>query len=237
METPKVYIAGPFFNDPQREIIARIEDLLTSMSIGFYSPRLHSGSADFTPEQRKDPKCWQRIYESNVKQMHVCGIVLAVIEYALPPNCGLYSIGNYEPVPPLVIRKDLPGGRERVTTFTAQTFGRVEIPDLGTAWEMGYARGWNGALSIVGQPGEHRYLPVVAFHTFKPPAELNLMLAHGCDGILTGWDAMHGFLSPTLPASPERQRTADRMYQRGCPWSVARSFDWSVPQVYAGEIE
>ena len=59
---PKVYIAGPFFNEPQTDLICKIQRILRQQGYPYYSPMLDSGSADLTPEQKKDPASWKPVF-------------------------------------------------------------------------------------------------------------------------------------------------------------------------------
>ena len=60
-------------------------------------------------------------------------------------------------------------------------FKKIELPDAGTVWEAGYHRA-QGKL-------------VIGFHSQKRPEHLNLMLTHGVDGLLLGYEALDTFLN------------------------------------------
>lgn len=115
---PKIYIAAPFFNLPQNQIVVAIESALDSNSFPYYSPRIHSGSAYMTPEQRKDPKAWEPVFKSNTDELDRCDLMIAVIEYAMPDTQSVtlntWEIGQ--------------GGGNPV---------KLEVPDSGVVWEMG----------------------------------------------------------------------------------------------------
>jgi hypothetical protein len=83
---PKIFIASPLFNPEQIEIITQIEDLLRIHGYDFYSARLHSGSDKMSPEQRKDIRSWDPVFESNIRGLDECRVMIAVLEYAMPKN-------------------------------------------------------------------------------------------------------------------------------------------------------
>jgi nucleoside 2-deoxyribosyltransferase len=185
---PRIYIGGPFFNQPQIEIISKIQGMLTRHGFSYYSPRLDSGSLDLSPEDRKDPAKWKPIFQSNVDNLHTCGVLLAVVEYAMEKGTAL-ALCHEEPIyrsPPLqsgVILKAA-GGRS------------IELPDSGTVWEMGYVRALNDFAEHVSACGltPPPKRPIVAFHSSKPPEKLNLMLSHGADVIVSGWSRLESML-------------------------------------------
>lgn len=190
---PRVFIASPLFNAPQIAIIQGIEKRLTAAGFDFYSARLHSGSDQLSPEDRKDIRKWDPVFESNEDGLYDCRVMIAVLEYALPGKQQIFLCdGEYpEPETPL------------------------SLPDAGTVWEMGHFR-TQGKL-------------VLGFHTNKA-GHLNLMLTHGVDGMLLGFDALEKFL-----VQPERTQLPTRLGRR-CTAKNARAslrsdsllFDWSA---------
>lgn len=174
-QNSKVYVAGPFFNEPQVAMISRIQDILTKLEYPYYSPRLDSGSADLTPEQRKDPKAWDPVFDSNLRQLHSCKLMVACLSYPLAPQEGLYNLRVGE------------GGS--VTGIGP----RVEIPDSGTVFELGYRK----MLSRT-QTG----LVTVGFILGERPEKLNLMLMKGHQGLLCGYAKLEQFLTVLEPSQP-----------------------------------
>lgn len=166
-QKPKVYVAGPFFNQPQIDMICRIQGILTRLGYSYYSPRTDSGSADLTPEQKKDPKAWDPIFDSNLRELHSCKLMIACLSYPLPLHDGLFSVHLGE------------GGLVEVGA-------RVEIPDAGTVFELGYRK----ALSR-SQMG----LTTVGFILGEKPEKLNLMLMKGHQGLICGYAKLEKFLS------------------------------------------
>ena len=158
----KIFIASPLFNPQQTAIIERIEQIITAAGHTFYSARLHSGSDKMTPEERKDLRAWDPIFESNVKGLDDCEAMIAVLEYAMPKGQSLILHEN------------------------GTALREVELPDAGTVWEMGYHRAQDK--------------PVIGFHSQERPAHLNLMLTHGCMGLVLGYGALESFLKPGTPS-------------------------------------
>ena len=116
----KVYIAGPFFNPQQVEQVARIENVLESAGVDFFSPRLQHGGG--TGVKQPVPTVGsrdmaERVFRKNFEEIEDCTAMLAVLDYLLPPGDGLALVN---------------GGN-------VQRF--LSLPDTGTIWEMGVAYG------------------------------------------------------------------------------------------------
>ncbi len=81
----------------------------------------------------------------------------------------------------------------------------IEIPDSGTVWEMGAAR----ALGKL----------VIGFYPTKENNKINLMLSHGCDGMIVGWRNLKGFFKPEdsrLSLLPDSVRPVVNRYLAYC---------------------
>lgn len=176
MPNPKVFIASPLFNEPQIEIIKQIEQLLTDNEFPFYSARLHSGSDKLTAEQKRSLVNWDPVFESNVQGLDECTVMIAVLEYALPHR-------EY----PAHIAMGLLDSPQEEPFGSGTSFTPIELPDAGTVWEMGYHKAQNKI--------------VIGFHQDKAK-HLNLMLSHGCDAMIKGFDNLALFL-----AGPEGPHT------------------------------
>lgn len=170
--TYDLYIAAPFFNAPQISIVERIERMCDAAGLTYYSPRLHSGSADLTSEQRKDFNAWKPVLDSNIKAIVESRLLLAVWEYAMPDGIALVPakyIRYYDFTDDIVP----PKGYVFDVNNTAKP---IELPDNGVVFECGYAHA--------------TFTPIVAFHSTKQPSELNLMLTHTAIGVITGWEKL-----------------------------------------------
>jgi|TARA_R110002020_G_scaffold48763_5_gene138989 nucleoside 2-deoxyribosyltransferase len=75
----KIYLAGPFFNDKQINLIETIEFEFDKYGFDYFSPRKGGGViSHLSPEDRtKESK---RIYESNVKEMINANVLFAVTD-------------------------------------------------------------------------------------------------------------------------------------------------------------
>ena len=153
---PRVYIAGPFFNPRQVELISRIEVLCRQCNLEFFSPRLLS--SDGTDITQPVPKIGsavmaQQVFEKDYAELQRCTHMVAVLDYVLPANQELRLIA---------MSADQPN--ERLVPAS----GPLSLPDSGTVWEMGvmYALG----KLIVG-------------YTEAKHGNLNLMLTQSCIGV------------------------------------------------------
>jgi len=107
----RCYLAAPFFNEAQVDLVAHIEEAFFEEQCEFFSPRLHAGVI-----QPGDPdKVLDSVFEANMAGMREATWMLAVQPYLLPEGHSLHLCSQYTPV------------------------SRVEQPDTGTVWEMGAA--------------------------------------------------------------------------------------------------
>ena len=173
MPKPKIYIAGPFFNLAQIDVIDAIEYLCSLHGFPYYSPRKHSGSADIPQEHRKDPKVWSHVIESNKLQLDVCDLIIAVLDYKLPADTEMCQV-----------QWDLSSGHILSDAIVKYAY-TVEIPDSGTVWEMGYA-------FALGKP-------ILGYVSGEKPKALNLMLSHTMRGVVSGTDRLAYFLESYNP--------------------------------------
>lgn len=208
MNKPTIFIASPLFNPEQIEIIKTIETLLEVNGFDFYSARLHSGSADMTLEQRKDIRAWDPVFKSNEEGLNSCQTMIAVLEYALPEGQRLSLV------------EDVPGydtGIGEREGFLKEHVS-LELPDAGTVWECGYHRA-QGKL-------------VFGFHR-DTAKHLNLMLSHGCDGIVKGFENLEKLLSSKATIIPKN------VLDRDVPGilDLATEFDWTATQDWDKEVE
>jgi nucleoside 2-deoxyribosyltransferase len=97
------------------------------------------------------------------------------------PNLAVFSPRlnfNCPPQAPMSVRKSTFDGNVSAILQTNVVLASIDSPDIGTAWEMGFAR----ALRI----------PVIAY-SLKGKL-INLMLAQGVDGFLFGVENLTKFL-------------------------------------------
>lgn len=153
---PQFYLAAPFFNEAQIEIVSRIENMMRMHGVPLFSPRQ-------TPENKK-PKLTDEdaaeIFRNNIKGILDCQAVLAVMDWAMPEGQHLFVCE----------------GRGDVTV----TSPPLNIPDVGTVFEMGYAFGRR---------------PIYGFTLRKKGEKVNLMLTQCLEGVIYGWDDLISFLN------------------------------------------
>lgn len=73
-----VYIASPFFNDDQLNIVKIIEKQLSDAEINYYSPRSEGVIKDMTEQEKINRVDY--IYNQNVDNIESCRWVLCVID-------------------------------------------------------------------------------------------------------------------------------------------------------------
>jgi nucleoside 2-deoxyribosyltransferase len=108
-EIEMIYIAAPFFNEQQSELVSSIEDCLHEQGIPYYSPRQEGV---LTPNANNEEK--QRIFDSNVDTiLDGCSMMLVVTDYLLPEGITLQVCDDGKP------------------------FRQLLLPDTGTTFEVG----------------------------------------------------------------------------------------------------
>ena len=78
MNKLKVYIAAPFFNPEQLEVVQRIEALLKDHDIAYFSPRFDGTLRNMDAKERA--KKMGAMFRSNVDHMDWCTHCIAVID-------------------------------------------------------------------------------------------------------------------------------------------------------------
>lgn len=149
-----LYLAAPFFNPVQVATMEELETLCQSKGVSFFSPRLHAPQMgpEATPEQQA------KTFAGDVEGINKSCGVLAHLDWMLPRG-------------ETVLR--------RVSRATGVEESELHIPDNGTVWEMGYARGIKKL--------------VVGWTLFKD-RRINLMITCGCDLFLRGIPQVATFL-------------------------------------------
>lgn len=75
----KVYIAAPFFNQEQLDIVKRVEGVLRSYGIDFFSPRSAGTLKNMSKEDQQNTK--KEIFEGNIRNMDDCTHMVACVEH------------------------------------------------------------------------------------------------------------------------------------------------------------
>ena len=74
----RIYLAAPFFTEPQLQIVRKLEALLRDTAHQWYSPRSEGTLVNMSEEERAAQK--QRIFLSNVARLDWCEAILAVVD-------------------------------------------------------------------------------------------------------------------------------------------------------------
>lgn len=204
-----VFIAAPLFNLQQHAIIDRIEQLCSEKRVNYYSARIDS--EPFVPkgEDKKNPRAWDGVFNNNEEGLVGCSVMIAVLNYAMPEG-------------DVVAMCKGDSDQKYVTDLLPQF--RMEMPDSGTVFEMGYFR----ALG--------KY--VIGFHPEKCANHLNVMLTHGCHGLISGWESLERFFQqPDL----ERVHKISEVFYSSTstvnPYHISRAlkFDWTVAEHWGAQ--
>ena len=154
------YIAAPFFNYAQNNLLDKVESLFDSVGAYYFSPRK---DADVVPAGAPMDE-WQNAFDQNVRAIHVAEWMLAVLTYELPEGLIATIVPKVVATPP-------------------DNLSPINIPDIGTVWEMGMAYAMNKP--VVG------YLP-----NKEALGTVNVMLARSMATIVIGinelMDTLHG---------------------------------------------
>lgn len=165
------YIAAPFFNTAQIELVERIEVRFEKAKVpGFFSPR----KTDTNQKKELTDVDARRIFDRNNDEMLMCDNVLVVLDWKMPVGLEIW--------PCEVERQD----------GTLAKVGRtpLNIPDTGTVWEAGFIYGLNFR-SKGGQIPKNIY-----GFTERPKGDkVNIMLTQCLDGVIYGLEDLEKFLA------------------------------------------
>lgn len=73
-----IYIAAPFFNESQVELVEAIESTLRFNAIEFYSPRSEGVLMNMTPDEKKARMKY--IFDKNIEMLNAADTIVAVID-------------------------------------------------------------------------------------------------------------------------------------------------------------
>jgi nucleoside 2-deoxyribosyltransferase len=114
------YIAGPFFNEAQVELMTKVEKAFDDCNVERYCPRAFSPGSPLFPQDAA------QVFTSNLQGMDNATHLLAVVDWALPPTQLICRLSRRNVVEPW--------GK------ALQKFEPLHLPDSGTVFEMGYFR-------------------------------------------------------------------------------------------------
>lgn len=158
------YIAGPFFNLDQVDVIRTIEHVLTVEEVSFFAPREQNIST--TPMTSDIAK---QTFSNNCIELEKSDVILAVVDWTLPPTQKLL-----------------------LTDWSCVKMKEVHFPDSGTAWELGYAFSMKRNKMMNSLRDEVEIIGYT--NQAPSSAQLNLMLTQGMDGVCFGVDSLRGII-------------------------------------------
>jgi nucleoside 2-deoxyribosyltransferase len=171
MHKHRLYLAGPFFNSAQIDLIRDVEDALTLHGVNHFSPRkigLNSNPATSKPTPEQAEQIFKKDYQEICASTHV----LAVVDWALPPGQSVR-----------LCRDDIPGNTH------------LQVPDSGTVWEMGCAYALRVPVILyTANPSKQMNLMLTQSATGVIYGHTMLMQWLACDmdaTILEGWKGDH----------------------------------------------
>lgn len=174
----RFYLAGPFFNAAQIEVINTLERFLDMHGYPYFSPRKMALNGNPTSAKPNREQA-EQIFRKDYQEICNCTHMLAVIDWAMNPNTSIRVCRD--PAWGEVPDDRTPGGH--VAKLHATLSEHLAIPDSGTVWEMGCAY----ALRV----------PVYAY-TERPANKMNLMLTQSARGVVYGPEALAAFLNYDL---------------------------------------
>jgi len=179
----RAYLAGPFFNTHQVEMIERLEGILETTRSGIevkaYSPK--RDGCVCPPHAPKHVQ--QDTFIKNATEIDNADFMLAWLDYP-GVDTWIYPRAKYEATehPPLHPSVDNLDSREEILNRYGLT--QVYLSDHGTTWEVGYAYCAN--------------VPVIGFSV--SPGKMNLMLARAMVAYANSIDSLQTILNKFVPA-------------------------------------
>ena len=154
----RYYLASPFFNDAQLQSVGRLESIFAACGVRVYSPVTANPGIKIRSAAQAES-----VFRDNLQGLAACSHMLACVDWLHAP--GEYTARIYH----------APGRK------IADEVARLNLPDAGTVWEMG----WFYAAEK----------PVVLFTTQEPhTARLNLMLTQSAAGVVCGYTPLTHWL-------------------------------------------
>lgn len=155
----RVYLAGPFFTEAQKQVVRKVESLLGVYGIPFFSPMHEGVLVDMDPVQKA--MALDRIFAKNVEELDACSAVVAIVDGR---DTGTvwelgYSYclkGFFRPT-----RRGIP----TIMTFSQEGYGlNVMIQKCVDA----HARSWDELDSVVSHYSHGDDKKLAQFRNFSP---------------------------------------------------------------------
>lgn len=160
------YIAAPFFNPVQLELVRRIEQVFENCEVTAFSPRLQHGEKP-TPILSREMA--SKAFGENFVAIERCSHMVAVVDWLMPSNQELRVVSSYE--------GDMSMPHPHMFEGVSPA---LNLPDAGTVWEM-------GAAYALRKP--------VLMLTLRPKGDkINIMLSESCFGLVRGPEMLRAYL-------------------------------------------
>ncbi len=127
----KIYNAGPFFNEAQREMNRMITDAFRMHDHDVFAPLEQDAVKIDSPEQAA------KVFAMNMDRIDLCELMIAHIDWLLPEDDEVRVVK-----PTSTTRADETPWRGKFKSPP------LNIPDPGTVYEMGYA--YHANIDVVG---------------------------------------------------------------------------------------
>ena len=177
------YLAGPFFNAVQKAHALKVLAMVRGRyEHDVYAPVEHGVVID--SENKANV-----VFDENVDQLLKCDVLLAQIEWLLPPDAEVRLLrpfyDQYRTFVEVAQRK----GQDTVPVLYKST--PLNLPDTGTVWELGFAKMLKISRGVNdGDPPR----PQIVAYSVGAQTKVNLMLSMSCDGYLSGWKELEAFI-------------------------------------------
>ena len=173
----RLYLAGPFFNKAQIDLLVQVENLCEKYKVPYFSPRKHAG-VDYDGSYESAEK----IFRADLNGLHACGAVLACMDWKMEGETIIAECNR-------AYKHELVGDEyEEVFSDCVDK----NIPDPGTVWECGYTAGYNAALKRLHKDIMPS-IPVFVYTT-KPTEIMNLMIHIPAAGVFTSMEKIEEFI-------------------------------------------
>lgn len=90
----KVYIAGPLFNEMERQWNLRIDRLVRKLGVETYLPQRDGGEAVELVKAGGDPdEVSRRLFELDLKELSTCDVLVMVLDGRVPDEGACVELG------------------------------------------------------------------------------------------------------------------------------------------------
>lgn len=167
MAKPRFYLAAPFFNLVQIALVEKIEGLFKKYDYPLFSPRLQHGNKTTKIETSEQAR---QVFDKNLDEILACTHMLAVVDWLLPTGQEIRCLTNSQ-------IHDLGTGSAISAMGTSEP---LNLPDIGTVWEMGV--------------GYEASCDIIIYTERGKDSGLNIMLTQCAQGVIRGLEHLERYL-------------------------------------------